>query len=201
MQRLGTVLLLGLVAATGRLHAQSVPPSELVRQLGGGGYVLVMRHASSPREPPSAALANPDNRALERQLDEAGQRGAAAMGMAIRALKIPVGEVLTSPTYRAVETLSHAGFTSPTVVTELGDRGRSMQGIDEAQAAWLRKKVNDTPRSGNMLIVTHQPNLSRAFPEWGATVADGEVVVLRPNGQGDSAIVGRIPIGAWSSLR
>jgi phosphohistidine phosphatase SixA len=195
------VLLVGLIVATARLDAQSVPPGELVKQLGRGGYVLVMRHASSPREAPSKAVANPDNPKLERQLDEAGQRGAAAMGIAIRALKIPVGEVLTSPTYRALETVKHAGFSSPTVVDELGDRGKSMQGVDEAQAAWLRNKVSDMPRSGNTLMVTHQPNLSRAFPEWGATVADGEVVVLRPNGQGGSTLVGRIPIAAWSGLR
>ncbi len=57
-----------------------------------------------------------------RQLDEAGRRGAAAMGEAIRALRIPIGAVLTSPTYRALETVKHAGVGAPTVVEELGDR-------------------------------------------------------------------------------
>jgi hypothetical protein len=56
------------------------------------------------------------------------------------------------------------------------------------------------PRSGNLLLVTHQPNLSRAFADWGGTVADGEVVVIRPDGRGDLAVIGRVPIEAWTQL-
>ena len=96
------------------------------------------------------------------------------MGEAIRALRIPIGTVLTSPTYRAMETVRLARFDSPAAVSELGDGGQSMQGITEAQAAWLRACVTQTPRSGNTVVVTHQPNLSRAFPDWGSSVADGE---------------------------
>ena len=189
------------VLATDRIDGQTVPRDELVTQLRQGGYVLVMRHASSPREAPAQEAANIDNPKLERQLDEAGRRGAAAMGEAIRALKIPIGAVLASPAYRALETVKHAGIDSPTVVEELGDRGKSMQGVDESQAAWLRTKVAEVPSSGNTLLVTHQPNLSRAFPAWGATVADGEVVVLRPDGRGDAIVVGRIPIAEWGQLK
>jgi phosphohistidine phosphatase SixA len=200
MRTVLTVLAVGLLAAA-RIEAQTVPLTDLVKQLRQGGYVLVMRHASSPREVPTKETANADNTKLERQLDEAGRRGAAAMGEAIRALRIPIGAVLTSPTYRALETVKHAGVGAPTVVEELGDRGKSMQGVDELQAMWLRKKVAEVPPSGNTHLVTHQPNLSRAFPDWGATVADGEVAVLRPNGRGDAVLVGRIPIHEWPKLK
>jgi phosphohistidine phosphatase SixA len=200
MRTVLAVLAAGLFA-TNRIDAQAVPLEELVKQLRQGGYVLVMRHASSPREVPSKETANADNTRLERQLDEAGRRGAAAMGKAIRTFRIPVGAVLTSPTYRAIETVKRADFNSPTVVEELGDRGKSMQGVDESQAVWLREKVTARPQSGNTLLVTHQPNLARAFPDWGSTVADGEVVVIRPNGQRGFAIVGRIPIETWPELQ
>jgi phosphohistidine phosphatase SixA len=160
-----------------------------------------MRHASSPREAPSKDVANADNTKLERQLDEAGRRGATAMGDAIRVLRIPVGVVLTSPTYRALETVRLARLDSPTTVNELGDGGQSMQGITEAQADWLRRKVTEVPRSGNTIMVTHQPNLARAFPDWGSTVADGETVVIRPDGKGGISVVGRIRIGDWSQMR
>jgi hypothetical protein len=86
-------------------HGQTVAAEALVKLLRQGGYVLVMRHASSPREVPDKQAANADNVKLERQLDEAGRAGAAAMGKALRDLKIPIGSVLTSPTYRAVETV------------------------------------------------------------------------------------------------
>jgi phosphohistidine phosphatase SixA len=191
-------LLLMVVAAKA---GQTRSPEDLIGLLRQGGYVLVMRHASSPREAPTKPQANPDNPKLERQLDESGRRGASAMGDALRRLQIPIGAVLTSPTYRAMETVTLARLDRPQAVSDLGDGGQSMQGVSEAQAAWLRSRVNEAPGSGNTLLVTHQPNLSRAFPEWGPSVADGETVVLRPDGRGGVAVMGRIPIGEWPSLR
>ncbi|HVQ16318.1 MAG TPA: histidine phosphatase family protein [Vicinamibacterales bacterium] len=189
-----------LICAFAVVHAQTLPHPELISRLRQGGYVLVMRHASSPREAPSKSNAHADNLKSERQLDEAGRRGATAMGDALRALKIPLGTVLTSPTYRAMETVKLAGFDSPVQVNELGDGGQSMQGANEAQAVWLRSKVTQVPQSGNTILVTHQPNLSRAFPEWGASVADGETVVLRPDGKGNVTVAGRITIDDWPRL-
>ena len=194
-------VLLGVAVALGGLDAQERSPNELVKAIQSGGYVLVMRHASSPREAPSKEVANTDNTKLERQLDEAGRRGATAMGEALRALRIPIGIVLTSPTYRAMETVRLARLDSPTPVSELGDGGQSMQAITEPQAGWLRRKVTEVPRSGNTILVTHQPNLSRAFPDWGSTVADGETVVIRPDAKGGISVVGRITIGDWSQMR
>src|SRR5687768_4894245 len=104
------------------------------------------------------------------------------MGKALRDLDIPIGGVFSSPAYRALETVKFAQLANSTSVTELGDGGQRMQGIPEAQAAWLREKAAQVPRSGNTIIVTHMPNISRAFPAWGP-VADGETVILRPDGK------------------
>lgn len=186
-------------AANGSLAAQATPHA-LVPALRGGGLVLVMRHASSPREVPAPDQARPDNTTPERQLDEAGRQGATAMGNALRALRVPLGTVFTSPTYRAVETVRMARFEQPVLVKELGDGGHSMTGITPAMATWLTQKAAEVPKMGNTLLVTHQPNLSRAFPDWGASVADGETVVLRPDGSGGFAVVGRIAIGEWPAL-
>jgi phosphohistidine phosphatase SixA len=89
-----------------------------------GGYVLVMRHASSPREVPDKQAANADNSKPERQLDEVGRNTAIAMGKALRDLRIPIGNVLSSPTYRALETVRLAQFGAPQTFAELGDNGR-----------------------------------------------------------------------------
>src|SRR5688500_13731871 len=88
--------------------AQMLTGAELIAALRAGGQVIVMRHASAPRQVPGKDTANADNVNLERQLDAAGRAGATAMGEAIRRLKIPVGDVLTSPTYRARETVRYA---------------------------------------------------------------------------------------------
>ena len=66
------------------------------------------------------------------------------MGEAIRALRIPIGIVLTSPTYRAMETVGSPDSTRRQPY-RLGDGGQSMQGITEAQAGWLRRKVTEVP--------------------------------------------------------
>jgi len=139
------LVLLGLAVTFGVADAQERSPNELVKALQSGGYALVMRHASSPREAPSKESANADNTKLERQLDEAGRSGATSMGEAIRALRIPIGIVLTSPTYRAMETVRLARLDSPTTVSELGDSGQSMQGVSEALAGWLRTRVTEVP--------------------------------------------------------
>src|SRR5712691_8891642 len=126
-------------------NGQALSTNQLVAALRQGGYVLVMRHASSPREAPNKDTANADNTKLERQLDEAGRAGATGMGIALRELKIPIGEVFTSPTYRALETVKFAQLANATPVVDLGDGGQSMQGITEAQAVWLRAKVTQAP--------------------------------------------------------
>src|SRR5580700_8592874 len=94
-----------VLVATGTAHAETLSGEALVKALRQGGYVIVMRHASSPREAPDRQIANADNVNLERQLDEAGRASAIALGSALGQLKIPIGEVFTSPTYRALETV------------------------------------------------------------------------------------------------
>lgn len=57
------------------------------------------------------------------------------MGKALRELKIPIGEVDSSPTYRALETVRLAQLGKARPVVELGDGGRGMQASSEAQAS------------------------------------------------------------------
>lgn len=128
------IAIAGTVSARGQAAGHGLASAALAK----GGLVIVMRHASSPRTPPTAETTQPDNPGLD------------------------------------------------------------MQGVTAAEAAWLRTKVAERPASGNTLIVTHQPNLTRAFPGWGGSVADGESVVLRPDGRGAFEVVDRIPIDGWA---
>ena len=189
-----TLAFLALVLS-GTANAQQLQGDALVKALRRGGYVIVMRHASSPPDAPGKAAANPDNVKPERQLDPEGRASAAAMGKALRDLKIPIGRVLTSPTYRALETIRYAQFGNPEAFPELGDNGQSMSGGTEAQATWLRKKVTELPTGTNTLIVTHMPNMSRSFPESTANLADGEAVIF-----GKSGVVARVKIEEWPKL-
>lgn len=195
-------LLVVMLAVGAVVHGQTLSGSSLVRALKGGGYVLVMRHASSPAQVPDSRTADPENTTRERQLDETGRSTSVAMGKAIKALGVPIGEVYSSPTYRARETARLAQFPMPRPVPELGDRGKSMQAVQPGDAAWLRQRAAEAPRRGtNVVVITHQPNIAAAFPQIAPTPGDGEMLVFRPDGHGGSTLVGRIRIDDWPHLQ
>lgn len=186
---------------TGSAQADPLSGAALVTALRQGGYVLLMRHASSPPAPPTAGSAEHDNTKLERQLDETGRNSAQAMGRAVKALGIPVGEVWSSPTYRALETVRLASLPKPTTAVELGDGGQSMQATSKAQTVWLRVKVAERPRAGtNTIIVTQFPNILEAFGQSAAGLREGEALIVRPGGARADEFVGRVKMEEWPTL-
>ena len=171
----------------GTLAAQTLAGDALVKALQQGGHVIVMRHASSPGTVPAGAT--------ERQLDEVGRAAATAMGKALRDLKIPVGEVYSSPTQRALETAKLGQWPQAKPTPELGDNGQSMAGGTAAQAEWLQKRAAQSPQGTNVLLITHMPNLRGAFPAH-TNVADGEALIFAPG----TTLVARIKIEEWAKL-
>ena len=193
-------ILAAVMLLAGVVHAQALQGDGLVKALRQGGYVIVMRHTSSPREVPDKKAANADNVKPERQLDEEGRTTATAMGKALRDLKIPVGEVFTSPTYRALETIKYAQLGKAQPVAELGENGQSMQGGTEAQAVWLRNAVTKFKAGTNTILVTHFPNIRAAFPQL-TDVADGEALVYGPDGKGGATLMARVKIEECPGLK
>lgn len=200
--QLWAVLWLSALNVLSYAKAEAPSGAQWIASLQQGGYVIVMRHASSPSTAPTPAQSDPENVQHERQLDASGRSAAHAMGDALHRLRIPVGEVLCSPAYRALETVRMAQFGQCTVVTQLGDSGHSMQADPSgARAAWLRAKVLEAPPPGtNTIIVTHYPNITEAFAEHAVDLGDGEALIFRPDGHGGAAFVNRMKIDAWSSL-
>jgi phosphohistidine phosphatase SixA len=192
---------LAALALGGAARADSLSSTALVTALHQGGYVLLIRHANSPQTTPAAGEADADNVKLERQLDETGRDKARAMGVALKTLRIPIGVVWSSPTYRALETVRLAELPTPRTAVELGDGGQSMQATAASQAAWLKTKIADPPRAGtDTVIVTHMPNIVAVFGQTAAGLADGETLVLRPDGKGGAAMVARVKIEDWPVL-
>jgi phosphohistidine phosphatase SixA len=197
------LLLLPLLLAVAVVHGdEALAKADLIAALQRGGYVILLRHASSPGTAPDAAHSNADNTRLERQLDEQGQASARAMGDAFRRLKIPIGEVLSSPTYRALETVKLAKLGRPTTFPELGQPEQSMSADKSGtRAAWLKAKTAERPAAGtNTLIVTHSPNIAEAFPHESDGLAEGEALILRPDNGDEASFVARVKIDEWASL-
>ena len=194
---LAVVGLLGAYA-----HAEMMSGKPLVEALKKGGYVLIMRHASSPMTLPTKATADPGNDQLERQLDQAGKTSAEAMGKAIRALHIPLVDAIASPAFRARETARLAGFSKIMTFRELGEGEKGMHAkISDKQAEWLRKRAEELPPKGtDTLVVTHTPNIKAAFGDEAAGIASGEALVFKPDGKGQTKLVARIKMGDWPTL-
>jgi phosphohistidine phosphatase SixA len=196
---------LGLGSTVG---AQELAPGKalsdraLLAALRDGGNVLVMRHASSPMEPPAPKDAAPGNVTGERQLDERGRSTARAMGEAFKALHIPIGAVLSSPAYRALETVRLAALGTPVSLDQLAteEHGMGQGGGDASRLEWLRKQATlSPPAHSNTLIVTHAPNIMGAFRSSADGIADGETLVFRPE-SGSARLLARVKIEEWPRL-
>jgi phosphohistidine phosphatase SixA len=193
------IVLFTTLFAAAIAHSQTLTGPALIKSLQAGGHVIVMRHGSSPGEIPK--VPNPDNAPPERQLDEVGRATTTAMGEALRRLKIPIGEVMTSPTYRARETARLARLPNPRPATELGEGPQAMQGaVQPAQTEWLQKKTKEFPKGMNTVLITHVPNITAAFPSETPALAQGEALVFASDGKGGARVVGRIKIEEWSTF-
>ena len=188
-------------AATGGASAGMLSGDALIDALRQGGYVIVMRHAQSPQQPPDAAHARPGNKKHERQLDAAGERAARYMGMAIRQVEIPVLRVLSSPTFRAIETARALGLGAPHTYPELGPGKAGMKApADQKHAQWLQDKVAArTPNGECLLIITHEPNLKAAFGQKAAQMRAGDALIFEPEGK-TAKLVAEVKVGDWSKL-
>jgi phosphohistidine phosphatase SixA len=192
--------MLGLASlSASSAFAQILSGGPLREALRKGGLVLVMRHANSPGAPPDAASANADNPTRERQLDETGRADSRTLGEAIRRVGVPIGEVLSSTTYRTQETARIAGLPAPRLVAELAEGGG--QEATTARNAWLRAQTGQKPAAAtNRLLITHTPNITGVFGTMAQGVAAGEILVFRPEEAGASTLIGRIKIADWAVL-
>jgi phosphohistidine phosphatase SixA len=161
-----------------------------------------MRHANAPADPPEKAAADPGNTHLERQLDEAGRKAATDIGAAIRSRHIPIGAVLISPTFRALQTAQLAQLARPQVAPQLDEPAKGMAGTaTEASTQWLQQKTKEPPAAGtNTVLITHFPNVTAAFKTDAAGAAAGEAFVFHPDGKGGSTLVARLKPEDWAAL-
>ena len=174
-------------------QTETLAGEELIENLRRGGYVIVMRHASSPRQLPDETYAHPDNVDGERQLDEQGIAEATAFGTALRELSVPILEVFSSPAFRALQTAHLAGFDLAEPRAEL-DNAQSDGGGD-----WLREQAATPAPGGNRVLITHEPNISAAFPEQATGLAEGEALIFVPHA-GQASFPGRLRIDEWPAL-
>ncbi len=156
----------------------------LLRQ---GGQVVVIRHASTEPgigDPPGFRL---HDCATQRNLSASGREQAQRIGEAFRTRGIPIGQVLSSRWCRCLET-ARLAFGSAEAWHPLDsffdDRSREPE-----QTRAVRAKAGERPVSGNLILVTHQVNITALT---GIAPGQGEIVVLMPQGNGAFQVAGRL---------
>ena len=199
-------VLIGLLTALighGAAAPAQLTGGALVEALRGGGFNIYFRHAATNWSQSDRVERADDwlscNASEMRQLSEAGRDDAAAVGAAMRRLRIPVTEVLASPYCRTVETARLLGLGSVTSSTDVMNlRAAAYFGGRAAIVASAQKLLSTAPQSGgNRVIVAHGNVAREATPVY---PGEGEAVVFAPDNQGGFYLVGRLTPEQWSEL-
>jgi phosphohistidine phosphatase SixA len=187
-----------------RTTAPSVAPSTARPDAGGpvallrrGGYIVYIRHAitGTVQDDPAPDLNDPRT---QRTLSAEGRAQAREIGLAVRRLGIPIGQVLASPYHRTRQTAELAfGPDRVRATRELISEGYPGTD-DDALARNLRRLLGQRPAAGtNTVLVSHGFNLSGAT---GQTAAEGEAVIFDPGGREPLEPIARIGADEWRTL-
>jgi phosphohistidine phosphatase SixA len=161
-------------------QAQS-PAEVLVAAIQDGGKVIYLRHAATnQREVDTGRLGD---RSGQRNLSADGIRQAERLGHALRALRVPLNEILSSPVFRARDTAELAFGKDQIKVTMdlVADEyaGDHLKAMIEATMRLLRT----LPGPGmNRVLVAHRTPLEmatgRMFPD--SVLPEGAMAVFLP---------------------
>jgi len=199
------LLWLGLLtlAFTASAHAQ-IDPGLLraVNALQDGGYVIVFRHGATHNDQADTDPLNIANVAKQRQLNDQGRALAREIGEAMRKLKIPVGQVLTSQFNRAVETGTLLGFGTVSSTADITEGGLVVSpNENNRRTAAMKKLAATAPTAGtNVVFVSHKPNILDAFGKDWFDIREGEASIFKPDGSGGTKFVARVQAADWSKL-
>lgn len=188
------VLLGALLYACG---AAAQPEPGVVQKLREGGYVLYMRHASTDFGQNDARMASYEDCANQRNLTESGRDEARAIGAHVKRLGIPIGEVLASPYCRTMET-ARLAFGKAQASNDV--RGGPVRSDDPKRYDGLRRLLSaEVPKGGNRVISSHgNPFQAIAGSPY---LAEGEIAVVRPEGDMRFSVIARIRPADWPALR
>lgn len=191
-----TIAAQGIVAAGSSAASQpSLAGARLLAALRKGGYVLYFRHTSTDFGQNDDRMTGYEDCSLQRNLTDQGRDEARAIGRALRALAIPVGDVLASPFCRTMETgrlIFGRAVATPAVrggpANDDGDRYRD-----------LRRLLSTPVAAGTNLAIASHGNPFQAVvgPPY---LAEGEAAVIEPQGAAGFRVVARVRKDQWQSL-
>ena len=166
---------------------------DLMRALQSGGYTILVRHARTDRTAPNQETPGtvPALRADQRNLNAEGERDVRLMREVFRKYEVPIGEVVSSPSYRCRETADAFGPSTVTMTL------RAFPTTAETQAL----VAAPPPDGANRVLVTHHFVIENHVPGIvPGDIDESEAAVVRPGGDGKVALVGKIKLADWAAL-
>jgi len=150
------------------------------------GAVIIVRHSYAPGgfDPPDSRL---DDCSTQRNLDERGRAQAARVGEAFRAHGVAVGDVLSSPRCRCLDT-ARLAFGKVEKWDPLQGALRD-QDLRRRQVREIRARIASHRDGPPLVLVTHGSVVSDLT---GRDVRMGEVVVLRRDADGRHVVAGQL---------
>ena len=179
-----------------------------VSNLRKGGYVIFFRHASTNWAQRDEMGMDFENRALQRNLSEAGKLDAVGIGEAFKALAIPVDSIFASPMWRCRDTAQLAFGRYETRVELFGKVPQSHDRIPDAATqraenrAWRIRMLSVPPTAGsNRVLVGQQDPMIPVIPGLHRDeLREGDALVIRPLGHGTFKVVYQVTPADWARL-
>jgi phosphohistidine phosphatase SixA len=155
-----------------------------------GGKVILLRHTHVDIREGIGHLA-PGNCAEEVNLSASGVEQAKRIGEAFRAHGVAIGEVLTSPYCRCIDTgnLAFGRATSVQYLKPPGVVSEDQAKLDQDRVVQEILKHHDP---SNLVMITHDLNIANVVLE--DTIPMDEFFVVQPNGA-DFDVIGKIRMG------
>lgn len=168
--------------------AKALVGSGLTDALRNGGLVLYLRHTETGAITEDCKISN---------LTASGEQEAVRVGQALRALKIPIGRVLSSDVCRVRDTARLLELGNVEIAEDLTNEVKR-SGFD-LHAARMARLAAPPPTGTNTLLVSHMHAGDRV--EQAIYLDFGEIIVFRPDREGGSDAVARIRPQDWPGLR
>jgi phosphohistidine phosphatase SixA len=151
-----------------------------------GGKIILLRHTHVDTRKGMGRL-TPENCAAEVNLSSRGIEQAKRIGEAFRAHGIAVGEVLSSPYCRCIDT-GRLAFGRATAVQYLLPPGVVSDSQAKLNDERVLRGILEHRDPSNLVMITHDLNIANIVLE---PVVMGELFVVQPNGA-DFDVVGKI---------
>ena len=193
------ILITGLLSLSLPAQAENLlQGSELVDALKQGGYVIYLRHAATNRTTVDTKRDDLSDWTKQRNLSDLGRKQSVIIGKSIRALGIPVSQVITSPYCRCIET-GKLAFGKVTVSNDLAFSIGTEKDEAERLAQALREMLGTQPRAGtNTVLVAHTANLKEAAKLW--PKPEGVAFIFKPLGNANFEMVTKLEAQHWAQL-